>query len=71
MPRRGMRTPYLALSEPIRLSEDKYQGTNTPYHSDSFTKREAAQENLYVKEKEMEKYVILCFLETLPRLTYI
>ncbi|GAQ39051.1 hypothetical protein AtubIFM56815_007562 [Aspergillus tubingensis] len=24
-------------------------------HADSFTKREAAQENLYVREKEMEK----------------
>jgi hypothetical protein len=27
--------------------------------SDSFTKREAAQENLYVKEKEMQKYAYI------------
>ena len=26
--------------------------------SDAFTKREAAQENFYIHEKEMEKYVI-------------
>lgn len=27
-----------------------------PSNSDQFTKREAAQENIYVKEKELEKY---------------
>jgi hypothetical protein len=31
---------------------------DTARNSDSFTKREAAQEALYIREKELEKYVL-------------
>lgn len=48
-------TSHTLTHSPTRLAEHYKSDHNL--NSDAFTRREAAQENVYIHEKEVEKYV--------------
>lgn len=48
-------TSHTLTHSPTHLAEHYTANHNS--NSDAFTRREAAQENVYIHEKEVEKYV--------------